>query len=77
MRILVLVKLASIMAGIFGGELLDPIAVPGIWIPFGIGVSGSQYIYAIVIPLVAFLIVRTLSSKGTASIDHAGAIRYS
>jgi hypothetical protein len=64
-RILALVTLASIMASIFGGELLDPIGVPGIWFPFGIGVSRSQYIYAIVIPLVAFLIVRTLPSKGT------------
>jgi hypothetical protein len=65
MRILALVTLASIMATIFGAELLDPIGVPGIWFPFGIGVSRSQYIYAIVIPLVAFLIVRTLFSKGT------------
>jgi hypothetical protein len=64
-RILALVTLASIMATIFGGELLDPIGVPGIWFPFGIGVSRSQYVYAIVIPLVAFLIVRTLPSKGT------------
>ena len=64
-RILALVTLASIMATIFGAELLDPIGVPGILFPFGIGVSRSQYIYAIVIPLVAFLIVRTLFSKGT------------
>jgi len=70
-RILALVTLASIMASIFGGELLDPIGVPGIWFPFGIGVSRSQYIYAIVIPLVAFLIVRTLPAKGD---DRAGAI---
>jgi hypothetical protein len=60
MRILALVTLASIMASLFGGELLDPIGVPGIWFPFGIGVSRTQYVYAIVIPLVAFLIVRTL-----------------
>ena len=39
--------------------VLDPIGVPGIWFPFGIGVSRSQYIYAIVIPLLALLIVRT------------------
>ena len=58
-RILALVTLASIMAGLFGGELLDPIGVPGIWFAFGIGVSRSQYIYAIVIPLLALLIVRT------------------
>ncbi len=45
MRILALVTLASIMAALFGGELLDPIGVPGIWFPFGIGVSRTQYVY--------------------------------
>src|SRR5262245_16432945 len=64
-RILALVTLASIMAALFGGELLDPIGVPGIWFPFGIGVSRTQYVYAIVIPLLAFLIVRTSMSKTT------------
>jgi hypothetical protein len=64
-RILALVTLASIVAALFGGELLDPIGVPGIWFPFGIGVSRTQYVYAIVIPLVALLIVRTLTSKAT------------
>ena len=63
MRILALVTLASIMAGLFGGELLDTIGVPGIWFPFGIGVSRTQYVYAIVIPLLAFLIARTSYSK--------------
>jgi len=62
MRILTPITLASITAGIFGGELLDPIGVPGIWFPFGIGVSRTQYIYAIAVPLLAFLIVRTLPS---------------
>jgi len=50
------------MAGIFGGELLDPIGVLGIWFPFGIGVSRTQYIYAIAVPFLAFLIVQTLPS---------------
>jgi hypothetical protein len=68
MRILALVTLASIMAALFGGELLDTIGVPGIWFPFGIGVSRTQYVYAIAIPLLAFLIVRTLPSKENASI---------
>ena len=63
MRALALVTLVSIMAALFGGELLDPLRVPGIWFPFGIGVSRTQYIYAIVIPLVAFLIVRTILSE--------------
>jgi hypothetical protein len=65
MRILALVTLASTMAALFGGELLDPIGVPGIWFPFGIGVSRTQYVYAIVIPLLALLIVRTLPAKTT------------
>ena len=65
MRILALVTLASIMAALFGGELLDSIGVPGIWFPFGIGVSRTQHVYAIAIPLLAVLIVRTLRSKRT------------
>lgn len=60
LRVLALAALALIVAGLFGGELLDPIGVPGIWFPFGIGVSRTQYIYAIGIPLLAFLIVRTM-----------------
>ncbi len=60
MRIHALITLALITLTIFGDELLDPIGVPGIWFPFGIGVSRTQYIYAIFIPLLAFLIVRTL-----------------
>jgi hypothetical protein len=65
MRILALVTLAMIVAGLFGGELLDTIGVPGIWFPFGIGVSRTQYVYAIALPLLAFLIVRTLLSERT------------
>ena len=76
MRILALATLASIMAGLFGGELLDTIGVPGIWFPFGIGVSRTQYVYAITIPLLALLIVRTLAFKenpsiADTSIEHA------
>jgi hypothetical protein len=65
MRILAPVTLAVIVAGLFGGELLDPIGVPGIWFPFGIGVSRTQFVYAIVLPLLAFLIVRTLVPERT------------
>jgi hypothetical protein len=67
MRILALITLASIMAAFFGGELLDPLGVPGIWFPFGIGVSRTQYLYVIVIPLVACLIVRTMRAASAAS----------
>jgi hypothetical protein len=58
--ILAVVTLASIIAAFFGGELLDPIGVPGIWFPFGIGVSRTQYVYAIAVPLLALLIARTI-----------------
>jgi len=71
MRILALATLAAFMAELFGSELLDPIGVPGIWFPFGIGVSRTQYIYAIAIPLLAFLIVRTLDFKGDATTSDA------
>ena len=66
-RTLALITLASIMAAVFGGELIDPIGVPGIWFPFGIGVSRTQYVYAIAVPLLAILIVRTLHAKRSAT----------
>jgi hypothetical protein len=58
--ILAIVTLASILAAYFGGELLDPIGVPGIWFPFGIGVSRTQYVYALAVPLIALVIVQTM-----------------
>ena len=67
MRSLALVTWASIIAATFGGELLDPIGVPGIWFPFGIGVSRTQYIYAVAIPLLAVLIVRSSGLRPAAS----------
>jgi len=71
MRILAPVTLASIMTAFFGSELLDPLGVPGIWFPFGIGVSRTQYIYAIAIPLLAVTIVRTSSWAGRRSLRRA------
>ena len=67
MRTLALLVLALIVVAFFSGELLDPIGVPGIWFPFSIGVSRTQYLYAITIPLLAVLIVRTLVLKESAS----------
>ena len=63
MRIHAIGTLALIAVALFGGELLDPIGVPGIWFPFGIGVSRTQYLYAILIPLLASLIVRTVGVR--------------
>ncbi|WP_321470530.1 hypothetical protein [uncultured Paludibaculum sp.] len=75
MRTLSLVTLASILAALFGGELLDTIGVPGIWFPFGIGVSRTQYIYAMAVPLLAFLIVLALPSKENTSKGDAAMLR--
>jgi len=66
MRMLALATLVAVMAGLFGGELLDPIGIPGIWFPFGIGVSRTQYLYAIILPFLALLIVTTLHPQGSA-----------
>lgn len=63
LRVMALLSLASVMAALFGTELLDTIGVPGIWFPFGIGVSRTQYVYAIVIPLLALLAVMTLRTR--------------
>jgi len=60
---LALITLALTVLAFFGGELLDSLGVPGIWFPFGIGVSRTQYILAAFIPLLAVLIVRTLDRR--------------
>jgi hypothetical protein len=64
MRTIALMTLVSIMASLFGTELLDPPGIPGIWFPFGIGVSRTQYVYAIFLPLLAFLVIRTFTLEG-------------
>lgn len=65
MRVLALLTLAAVLAALFGSELLDTVGVPGIWFPFGIGVARTQYVYAIAIPLLAILVVRTLLPQAT------------
>jgi len=59
MRLMALATMASILVAQFAGEL-GAIGVPGIWFPFGIGVSRTQYAYAVAIPLLAWLIARSL-----------------
>ena len=65
LRPLALTTLALTVIAFFGGELLDPIGVPGIWFPFGIGISRTQYVFAVFIPLFAVLVVRTLGGDRT------------
>ena len=62
MRLLALATMAWVLIAQFPDEL-SAIGIPGIWFPLGIGVSRTQYAYAIAIPLLAVLIVRTLSSS--------------
>ena len=64
--------LALVVLSVFGGELLDPLKVPGIWFPFGIGVSRTQYIYAVLIPLLGALIARTLAERPSPIPSQAG-----
>jgi len=61
MPILAIATMTAILAAQFADEL-SAVHLPGIWFPFGIGVSRTQYAYAIAIPLLALLIVRTLRS---------------
>jgi hypothetical protein len=63
MRVSALITFALLTASIFGDELLDPIGVPGIWFPFGIGVSRTQFIFAVFIPLLGCLFVRTFGGQ--------------
>jgi len=58
LRPLALATLALVVLATFGGELLDPLKVPGIWFPLGIGVSRTQALYAVLLPLLALLVVR-------------------
>ena len=62
MRTLAFITLALITVTLFGGELLDPFGVPGIWFPFNIGVSRTQYLYALVIPLMGLLVAHAIST---------------
>jgi len=62
LRKLATATLLTIMVSQFSGEL-GSMGVPTIWFPFGIGVTLTQYVYAIAIPLLAWLIVQTLYPK--------------
>lgn len=62
MRALALITMALILVAQFPGEL-RAIGLTDIWFPFGIGVTLAQYAYAVAIPLLAVLIVRSLHAK--------------
>ena len=52
-RWLALAAMLFVAIGLFAGDL-STLGVPGIWFPFNIGVSRSQYAYALALPLLAF-----------------------
>jgi len=52
-RWLALAAMLCVAIGLFAGDL-STLGVPGIWFPFNIGVSRSQYAYALALPLLAF-----------------------
>jgi hypothetical protein len=65
-RIMAIAAMALILVAQYADEL-SSLGAPGIWFPFGIGVSRTQYAYAIAIPLLALLIVRTVGLKADAT----------
>ena len=61
MRGMALTVMLVITVSQYTGEL-GSLGVPTIWFPFGIGVTLTQYVYGIAIPLLAVLIVRTVTA---------------
>ncbi len=68
-RVLALASLLLIATGQFAPEL-SSLGVPGIWFPFGVGVSRSQYAYALAIPLLVVLLGR-VAPGGSPAWQHA------
>jgi hypothetical protein len=56
-RVVALASLLLIATGQFAPEL-SGLGVPGIWFPFGVGVSRTQFAYALAIPLLVVLLGR-------------------
>jgi len=61
-RALAVASLLLIAAGQFAPEL-SSLGVPGIWFPFGVGVSRTQFAYALAIPLLVVLLGRVAPGR--------------
>lgn len=57
-RLLTFIVVMLVAASQFG--VLQALGVPGIWFPFGVGVSLTQYVYAALIASLAVLLIRTV-----------------
>jgi len=62
-RLLVLPAMLLTTTGLFAADL-SALGVPGIWFPFEIGVSRSQYAYALLLPFLACAIAVAVKSSG-------------
>jgi len=60
-RLLALGTMLLTAVGLFAADL-STLGVPGIWFPFNIGVSRSQYAYALALPLLALVLFTTRKS---------------
>ncbi len=60
------VAVALVATGQFAEELWA-LGVPGIWFPFGVGVSRTQFAYAALIVVLGVLVLRTLTRRAAAS----------
>lgn len=63
-RLLALTTMLLIATGLFASDL-SAWGVPGIWFPFNIGVSRSQYAYALALPLLAALLTAGRQSSSS------------
>lgn len=62
-RLLAFVVVMLVAASQFG--VLEALGVPGIWFPFGVGVSLTQYVYAALIAGLAALLIRRIRNAAT------------
>ena len=62
LRMLATGTLATVLVSQFPSELAS-LGIPTIWFPFGVGVTLTQYVYALAIPLLAWLVVRTVDAR--------------
>jgi hypothetical protein len=58
-RLLSLTTMLLISVGLFASDL-SSLGIPGIWFPFNIGVSRSQFAYALGLPLIAFVVAAAI-----------------
>jgi hypothetical protein len=66
-RVLTFIVVMLVACCQFG--VLEALGVPGIWFPFGVGVSLTQYVYAALIVGLAVLLLRRIRRMGTEGIE--------